>query len=69
MGAANGLASPQQQMPPQQQQPQQAAAPVQPKSEWTEHKAPDGRPYWYNAKTKTSKWDKPAELMTPEVSF
>jgi WW domain len=59
MGAANGLAP-----PPQQQQ-----APAQPKPDWTEHKAPDGRPYWYNAKTKQSVWNKPAELMSPEVSL
>ena len=59
MGAANGLAP-----PPQQQQ-----APAQPKLDWTEHKAPDGRPYWYNAKTKQSVWNKPAELMSPEVSL
>lgn len=62
MGAPNGFAPP----PPQLQQQPLAAAPAQPKPDWTEHKAPDGRPYWYNAKTKTSKWDKPPELMTPE---
>jgi pre-mRNA-processing factor 40 len=62
MGAANGLAP-----PPQQQGLQQA--PPQPKPDWTEHKAPDGRPYWYNAKTKQSVWNKPAELMSPEVGL
>ena len=34
-----------------------AAKPV-----WTEHKAPDGRTYYYNAQTKESKWEKPAEM-------
>eukprot|EP00058_Branchiostoma_floridae_P012859 XP_002598347.1 hypothetical protein BRAFLDRAFT_57552 [Branchiostoma floridae] len=32
------------------------------KSPWTEHKAPDGRTYFYNSKTKQSTWEKPAEL-------
>lgn len=36
-----------------------------PSSEWTEHKAPDGRAYFYNAVTKQSSWDKPESLMTP----
>lgn len=34
-------------------------------SEWTEHKSPDGRTYYYNNKTKQSSWDKPEELKTP----
>jgi pre-mRNA-processing factor 40 len=34
-------------------------------SDWTEHKAPDGRTYYYNAKTKQSSWEKPEELKTP----
>ncbi|GBF88168.1 hypothetical protein Rsub_00880 [Raphidocelis subcapitata] len=56
---------------PQQQQ-QQPAGPVPvaggaPSSEgWTEHKAPDGRPYYYNSITKVSAWTKPEPLMTPE---
>ena len=29
---------------------------------WTEHKAPDGRLYYYNNKTKVSSWQKPDEL-------
>ena len=62
LGEANGLAPQQQQQPLQQ-------APVPPKTDWTEHKAPDGRPYWYNAKTKQSVWNKPADLMSPEVSW
>lgn len=36
-----------------------------PNSEWTEHKAPDGRPYYYNNITKQSSWDKPEVLMSP----
>ncbi|XP_055918843.1 pre-mRNA-processing factor 40 homolog A [Eupeodes corollae] len=34
-------------------------------SEWSEHKAPDGRPYYYNNVTKQSSWDKPDDLKTP----
>jgi len=33
---------------------------------WTEHRAPDGRPYWHNVRTRESRWRKPPELMTPE---
>jgi len=33
-------------------------------SEWTEHKAPDGRIYYYNNLTKQSSWEKPDELKT-----
>ncbi|XP_023294574.2 pre-mRNA-processing factor 40 homolog A [Lucilia cuprina] len=36
-----------------------------PNTEWTEHKAPDGRPYFYNNITKQSSWEKPEALMTP----
>lgn len=37
--------------------------------EWSEHKAPDGRTYYYNAVTKQSHWEKPEALKTPtEVS-
>uniref|UniRef100_A0A6I8R050 Pre-mRNA-processing factor 40 homolog A n=1 Tax=Xenopus tropicalis TaxID=8364 RepID=A0A6I8R050_XENTR len=32
------------------------------KSLWTEHKAPDGRTYYYNSETKQSTWEKPDEL-------
>jgi pre-mRNA-processing factor 40 len=31
---------------------------------WTEHKAPDGRIYYYNSETKQSSWQKPNELKT-----
>ncbi|KDR11070.1 pre-mRNA-processing factor 40 homolog B isoform X1 [Zootermopsis nevadensis] len=34
-------------------------------SDWTEHKAPDGRTYYYNSLTKQSLWEKPDELKTP----
>ncbi|VVC89920.1 unnamed protein product, partial [Leptidea sinapis] len=32
---------------------------------WTEHKAPDGRTYYYNSITKQSLWEKPDDLKTP----
>ena len=32
---------------------------------WTAHTAPDGRPYYYHAATKTSSYEKPDELKTP----
>nr|XP_047142980.1 pre-mRNA-processing factor 40 homolog B isoform X1 [Hydra vulgaris] len=35
-----------------------------PKKAWTEHSAPDGRTYYFNAETKTSLWTKPDELKT-----
>ena len=31
-------------------------------SEWTEHKAPDGRFYYYHAKKSESVWEKPQAL-------
>ena len=64
----------------QMQQPQQAAPPAAavaaaaasgaaaaPKSAWTEHTAPDGRKYYFNAQTKQSTYEKPQELLQPEV--
>jgi hypothetical protein len=33
-----------------------------PATAWTEHKAPDGRMYYYNNDTKVSSWQKPDEL-------
>ncbi|CAG5124750.1 unnamed protein product, partial [Candidula unifasciata] len=36
------------------------------KSAWGEHKAPDGRTYYYNSITKESSWEKPEELKTPQ---
>lgn len=51
------------QQPPLAQQQQQ-----QPKSDWTEHSAPDGkRKYYFNNITRESTWTKPEALMTPEV--
>lgn len=42
---------------------------VAPTSEWSEHKSPDGRTYYYNSITKQSAWEKPDELKTiAEVS-
>ncbi len=36
-----------------------------PACDWSEHKSPDGRTYYYNGKTKQSLWEKPDELKTP----
>ena len=33
-------------------------------AEWTKHEAPDGRTYYYNKKTRESKWEKPDILKT-----
>ena len=41
------------------------AAPEAGKETWTEHKAPDGRTYFYNAATRQSSWEKPDPLKTP----
>ena len=30
--------------------------------DWTEHRLPDGKLYYYNVKTKESKWEKPSEF-------
>lgn len=38
--------------------------PGAPTTEWTEHKSPDGRTYYYNNVTKQSLWEKPDELKT-----
>ncbi|GBP83838.1 Pre-mRNA-processing factor 40 homolog B [Eumeta japonica] len=34
-------------------------------SPWSDHKAPDGRTYYYNSVTKQSLWEKPDELKSP----
>lgn len=45
------------------------APPANQAEQWTEHKAPDGRTYYYNSVTKQSSWQKPDTLKTPgEVS-
>lgn len=33
--------------------------------EWSEHKSPDGRVYYYNSVSKQSSWEKPDDLKTP----
>lgn len=35
------------------------------KETWTEHKAPDGRTYYYNAANRQSAWEKPDALKSP----
>ncbi|CAD7080037.1 unnamed protein product [Hermetia illucens] len=45
--------------------PELASFAAAPTSEWSEHKAPDGRVYYYNSITKQSSWEKPDELKTP----
>mmetsp|Transcript_44198 Transcript_44198/g.102061 ORF Transcript_44198/g.102061 Transcript_44198/m.102061 type:complete len:604 (+) Transcript_44198:58-1869(+) len=35
----------------------------QQKMEWREAKTPDGRKYYYNVRTRESRWDKPKEMM------
>lgn len=47
--------------------PRLAPPPVAPVAHgWTEHKAPDGRLYFYNSITRVSTYEKPAELKTPQ---
>jgi hypothetical protein len=38
-------------------------------AEWTEHKAPDGRSYYYNAKAGESVWEKPQPLKDLESEY
>lgn len=42
-----------------------SASTTEKKTDWSEHKAPDGRTYYYNSVTKQSLWEKPDELKTP----
>jgi far upstream element-binding protein len=56
-------------MPMQQGYPAHAPAPQAPKptqaptpSLWTEHKTDDGLPYWYNASTGVSQWERPKNV-------
>lgn len=75
-GAPYGM--PQQGMWRPQAQPATGAAPQRPaahpqqqgvqiKCEWTEHTAPDGRKYYYNAGTKASVWQKPKAYADAEL--
>jgi transcription elongation regulator 1 len=36
---------------------------------WTEHRAPDGRSYFYNSKAGESVWEKPQVLKDFECTF
>ncbi len=45
-------------MPP----PPWMAPPAGPVCDWSEHTSPDGKKYYYNAKTGESVWEKPKEL-------
>ncbi|KAJ9476048.1 Pre-mRNA-processing protein PRP40 [Pseudozyma hubeiensis] len=36
-----------------------------PGAPWTEHRTPEGRPYWYHTMERRSVWEKPSELKTP----
>ncbi|XP_074593867.1 transcription elongation regulator 1 [Brevipalpus obovatus] len=38
-------------------------------AEWTEYKAPDGKPYYFSQKTKQSVWDKPKALINLEEAL
>ncbi|KAG6977120.1 hypothetical protein JG688_00000667 [Phytophthora aleatoria] len=38
-------------------------------SQWSEHNAPNGRKYYYNAVTGESTWERPAELSTPQTEL
>ena len=38
---------------------------VKKKCPWSEHKAPDGRMYYYNSESKESVWQKPEDLLLP----
>lgn len=56
--------------PPPMVMPSQQLSPQTEGDQWTEHKAPDGRVYYYNSVTKQSSWQKPDQLKTPaEVRY
>ena len=38
-------------------------------AEWTEHKTPDGKVYYYNSKSQQSVWEKPQPLIKLEGDF
>ena len=74
--AQQQLPYPQQQLQPGQSQQQQAAAPASggpatihaADGTWTEHKAPDGRFYYFNKALNKSVWVKPTPVAQPQAS-
>ncbi|CEG37906.1 cug-bp-and etr-3-like [Plasmopara halstedii] len=38
-------------------------------TQWSEHNAPNGRKYYYNASTGESTWERPAELIAPQTDL
>lgn len=38
-------------------------------AEWTEHKTPDGKSYFYSSKTQQSVWEKPSALVELDGKF
>ena len=64
-GMPPGMGQPPWGMPPggaAAQYPPWGAAPGAETCDWTEHDSPDGKKYYYNAKTQESVWEKPKEL-------
>ncbi|OWZ24601.1 hypothetical protein PHMEG_000277 [Phytophthora megakarya] len=44
-------------------------APAPSSSQWSEHNAPNGRKYYYNAVTGESTWERPAEMTAPQADL
>ena len=61
-GFPPGMAPPPGFPPPWGMPPWMAPGGMMPMCDWTEHTSPDGKKYFYNAKTQESVWEKPKEL-------